>query len=98
MTATGFRMRHGRHWSPVTGTAVTYTSGAATNVPTGLACKPGQPGTTPANLRSARTAFSCSGRSPLPAVSVSWNAIVTVALGAGSLAGSYAGTIVHSVY
>lgn len=96
MTATGFRIRHGRHWTPVIGTRVSYTS-AATAVADGLACRPGPARPAPGDLPPTQTAFACSGHSPLPTAAVSWNATITVTLTPDSLTGSYTATITHSV-
>ncbi|MFF4726745.1 hypothetical protein ACFY3M_15585 [Streptomyces mirabilis] len=76
--------------SPITGSAVTYTPGAAIN-PVNGAFTAGTAGT----LASARTAYSKTSGSGDN--SVEWNPTLDVAVPASAVAGTYSGTVTHSV-
>ncbi|MGW3152106.1 YncE family protein, partial [Streptomyces sp. NPDC001177] len=76
--------------SPITGSATTYTPGAATSSVNG----PFTAGTA-GTLASARTAFSKPSGSGNN--SVSWNPTLDVAVPAAAVAGIYTGTVTHSV-
>jgi YVTN family beta-propeller protein len=76
--------------SPITGSATTYTPGAAVTSVNG----PFTPGTA-GTLASARTAFSKTSGSGDN--SVTWNPTLDVAVPASAVAGTYTGTVTHSV-
>jgi hypothetical protein len=76
---------------------VSYLAGAAT-VKTGLAanaCVPGQVAAVP--IGTAQTAYSCSGLALLSSTRLTWRPTVTITLPASVVAGTYSGTITHSV-
>jgi len=97
VSTTAFKTGGGTAPETVAAAAVTYLSGAAT-AQSGLAvaaCTLGQ--LTAVSLSSALTAFSCSGISLSTSTSLSWNPQVSISIGAGNVAGTYSGTITHSV-
>lgn len=75
--------------------AISYWSGPATSV-TGLTGTPGQLTSAQAvTLASTRTAFTGTGLAL--SISVSWNPTLIVNIPASAVAGTYTGTITHSV-
>ena len=77
--------------------SIRYWSGPATSV-TGLlgGGTPGQPtAATAQDLSVSRTAFS--GQGTLLSISATWNPTLIVDIPAGAVAGTYTGTITHSV-
>jgi len=79
---------------------VSYWSGPPTDT-RGLAlnaCTPGQALAAQAEtLDQTRTAFRCTGTSLLAGTSLSWNPTIAISLPDTAVAGSYTGTITHSV-
>ena len=97
VTSTAFTTGAGSSAERVPTTAITYRSGTAT-ASSGFAvnaCAPGQ--VTAAAMSASLTAFSCTGLSLSASTSLSWNPQITVTIGAGNVAGTYTGTITHSV-
>jgi hypothetical protein len=81
----------------ITKTSISYWSGPAT-ASSGLAsATPGQLTSLQAqSLSTARTAFSALGLSLVPN-STSWNPTIVITIPAAAVAGTYTGTITHSV-
>jgi hypothetical protein len=48
-------------------------------------------------MSSSLTAFSCTGVSLSSSTSLSWNPQIAITVAAGNVAGTYTGTITHSV-
>jgi hypothetical protein len=97
VTATSFATGGGSSAERVPTSSIAYRSGAAT-ASSGLganACVPGQP--TATAMSSSLTAFSCTGVSLSSSTSLSWNPQIAITVAAGNVAGTYTGTITHSV-
>lgn len=99
VTTTGFTTGSGGTGQVIAPGSVKYLSGGATAI-SGLGvgvCAPGQ--IAPVALSTQVTAFSCSGLALLTfsTQSLSWNPTITVEVGSGTVAGTYTGTITHSV-
>jgi hypothetical protein len=74
---------------------LSYWSGTATGTTGIVVPTPGQATAILAvTLSSARTAFTATGT---PTFSVSWNPTVTITIPSSAVAGTYTGTITHSV-
>ncbi|MFN2538749.1 MAG: hypothetical protein ABR549_11490 [Mycobacteriales bacterium] len=71
--------------------SVTATSGLAANL-----CTPGQL-VTPVAIGTAQTAMTCGSVPLLTSTSVTWRPTVQISLPASAVAGTYTGTITHSV-
>jgi hypothetical protein len=99
VSSTNFTTGTGTPAQTIPNSAVSYWSGIATAT-TGLSLGSFTPGqATAANAQSlgtSRTAYSLSGAS-LVANSATWNPTLVVHLPAGALAGTYTGTLTHSV-
>lgn len=94
---TAFGVTQGDQTWYLPGDRVHYRSGAATAGTAALAlCTPGQLASQ--TLVQTRTAFRCQGLPGLTASSVSWRPTLTVDTGPTDPAGSFAGTITHSVF
>ncbi|MCU1589930.1 MAG: hypothetical protein JWP11_1186 [Frankiales bacterium] len=97
VSTSGFSTGAGSAAERVPASSVSYLSRSATAT-SGFAagaCVAGQ--TVAVTLAVAQTAFSCTGTSIAASTSVSWNPQISVAVGAGNVAGTYSGTITHSV-
>ena len=98
VSTSGFTTGAGTAPERVEPAAVRYRSGAATAA-SGLslsACTPGS-AVVAVDLAAVRTAFSCGGVSLLTSTSVTWNPVVQVTVSDSNVAGTYTGTVVHSV-
>jgi hypothetical protein len=96
VSATSFKTGGGTNNETIANSAVSYASGAVTAV-TGLAANLCTPQLLNQSLSTSRTAMSCSGFSLLSATSVTWRPTITISLSPSAVAGSYTGTITHSV-
>lgn len=96
VSSTGFTTGSGTSSETISNSAVSYASGVVTAV-TGLAANLCTPQLIGQSLGTARTAMSCSGLSLLSATSVTWRPTLTVSLSPSAVAGTYTGTITHSV-
>jgi hypothetical protein len=97
VSASNFTTGGGTSNETIPASSIGYLSGPITGS-SGLGasvCLPGQLSAT--SLGSARTAFSCTGLSLLTATSVTWRPTIVVSLSPSTVAGSYSGTITHSV-
>jgi hypothetical protein len=97
VSASSFTTGGGTSAETIPASSIGYLSGPMTGS-SGLGasvCLPGQLSAT--SLGSARTAFSCTGLSLLTATSVTWRPTIVVSLSPSTVAGSYSGTITHSV-
>jgi hypothetical protein len=98
VSTTGFSTGGGTASERVEPAAVSYRSGPAT-ASSGLAlaaCAPGQL-LAPVSLSAPRTAFSCTGISLVGSTSLTWVPELSVTLGESAVAGTYTGSVVHSV-
>lgn len=99
VSTTAFKTGGGSAAETVAAGSVSYKSGLAT-AQSGLTlavCTGGQLVTAVA-LTSPVTAFSCTGNSSSAGgTSLSWNPQISIVVGAGNVAGTYTGTITHSV-
>jgi hypothetical protein len=98
VSASNFTTGGGTSNETIPASSIGYLSGGVTGS-SGLGasvCVPGQL-VTATSLGSARTAFSCTGLSLLTATSVTWRPTIVVSLSPSTVAGSYSGTITHSV-
>jgi hypothetical protein len=97
VTGTVFTTGAGAASQTIPKTSIRYWSGPATTV-SGLLCS-GTPGQATAadaqDLSVSRTAFSGTGL--LLSISATWNPTIIVNIPAAAVAGSYSGTITHSV-
>jgi len=98
VTATSFTTGGKSANETISTSSVSYLSGpvTATSGVSASLCTPGQL-VVAQTLNSARTAMSCAGVSLLSATSVTWRPTITIALSASAVAGTYTGTITHSV-
>ncbi len=97
VTSTAFTTGGGTANETIPAANVTYLAGLPT-LRTGLsvsACVPGQ--LTAVSLGSAKTAYTCSGLALLSSTNLTWNPTISVTLPASVVAGTYTGSIVHSV-
>lgn len=74
---------------------VSYLGGAFTS--TGTALGMCTTSATRQDLSTPRAAYTCAGAASLGAAVVRWNPTVTITIPPGTLAGTYRGTITHSV-
>jgi hypothetical protein len=98
VSATNFTTGGGTSNETIPASSIGYLSGAMT-ASSGIAanvCLPGQL-VSATSLGSTKTAFSCTGLSLLVATSVTWRPTIVVSLLPSAVAGSYTGTITHSV-
>jgi hypothetical protein len=98
VVSTAFTTGGGTTYERVAASSVRYSAGAVTatsGVAAGL-CTPGQ-ALGPESLDTTRTAMSCGGISLLSATSVTWRPTLTITLPASAVAGTYSGTVTHSV-
>ncbi|MDX6266798.1 MAG: hypothetical protein QOD70_1538 [Frankiales bacterium] len=98
VSATNFTTGGGTSAETIPASSIGYLSGAMTSS-SGVAanvCVPGQL-VSATSLGSPKTAFSCTGLSLLIATSLTWRPTIVVSLSPSAVAGSYSGTILHSV-
>jgi hypothetical protein len=98
VSASSFTTGGGTSAETIPASSIGYLSGPMTGS-SGLGasvCLPGQLATA-TSLGSARTAFSCTGLNLIGATSVTWRPTIVVSLSPSTVAGSYSGTITHSV-
>ena len=93
-----FRVTQGDRTWVLPNDRVSYLSGTGslTNIVGLNLCAAGQL-TTPVNLVESRTAYSCAGLTGLRSTSVGWNPTLTIQTQPTDPAGTYTGTITHSV-
>lgn len=97
VTSTAFTTGGGTANETIPAASVTYLAGLPTTR-TGLsasACVPGQ--VTAVALGSAKTAYSCAGLALLSSTTLTWNPTISVSFPSSVVAGTYSGTIIHSV-
>jgi hypothetical protein len=97
VSASAFKTGGGTTAETVPAVNVSYLAGAAT-VKTGLAanaCVPGQ--LAAVAIGTAQTAYNCTGLALLSSTRLTWRPTITVTLPSNVVAGSYSGTITHSV-
>lgn len=98
VSSTAFTTGGGTANERIPAVSVSYLSGAVTAA-SGLAanlCTPGQL-ISGQSLDTARTAMACNGISLVSATSVTWRPTITISLPPSAVAGTYTGTITHSV-
>lgn len=96
--SSSFRVTQGDQIWTLPDDRVGYLSGTGslTNILDLSLCTPGQT-TSAVSLVESRTAYSCTGLTGLLETSVSWNPTLTIDTRATDPAGTYTGTITHSV-
>jgi hypothetical protein len=98
VVSTAFKTGAGSANETIAAGSVSYRSGQVTGT-TGLAanlCTPGQP-VSSVSIGTTQTAMSCGGVPLLTGTTVTWQPTITIALPVSAVAGTYTGTITHSV-
>jgi len=96
VSSTSFRTGAGGTSETIATSSISYWSGPATATTGAQTPVPGQAVAGLAqNLSVSRTAFSSSGL--VLSITTSWNPTIVVAIPAAAVAGTYTGTITHSV-